>query len=273
MDQTSKVPLRLEFLYNDELLAIGTGFVYQYNQEYFLITNWHNVTGRDALTKKPLHSGCAIPNRMRFNFPCYHLPTKEESVNLPNDVYTLTWSTDEQPLYKDEDMVIPWWYEHPVHREKVDLVAFPCSISMTDILSANDSSLNLEKDLPLLPTLDVYILGFPIGLTGGGRFPIWKRGSLATEPYIDIDDLPKLLIDTATRQGMSGAPVYAEVTTTPSFERKTNAARIGKIRKFIGVYSGRVGNDEFQAQLGVVWKVKAIEEVIEGREVGRSSFS
>lgn len=56
---------------------------------------------------------------------------------------------------------------------------------------------------------DVFVLGYPKGISGGGEFPIWKRASIATEPDIQLGTLPKMLVDTATREGMLGAPVIA----------------------------------------------------------------
>jgi hypothetical protein len=46
----------------------------------------------------------------------------------------------------------------------------------------------------------------------------------------------------------------------------------GKGRKFLGIYSGRVGDDTFLAQLGIVWKSRVIDEIIEGRKIGLSFF-
>ncbi|MDZ7783208.1 MAG: hypothetical protein U5K56_09900 [Halioglobus sp.] len=43
---------------------------------------------------------------------------------------------------------------------------------------------------------------------------------------------------------------------------------IGRIRNFIGVYSGRIGKDEAKAQLGIVWKVVVMEEIINGKIYG-----
>jgi hypothetical protein len=69
--------------------------------------------------------------------------------------------------------------------------------------------LPLDK-LSLTPGMDVFVLGYPRGISGGGRFPLWKRGSIASEPDVNIDNLPMMYIDTATREGMSRAPVYAQ---------------------------------------------------------------
>jgi hypothetical protein len=47
---------------------------------------------------------------------------------------------------------------------------------------------------------------------------------------------------------------------------------LGEGRRFLGVYSGRVGDDSFKAQLGIVWKPSVIEEIIQAAMVGTSSF-
>ena len=36
--------------------SLGTAFFYECEDETFIITNWHNVTGKDPLTGAPLHS-------------------------------------------------------------------------------------------------------------------------------------------------------------------------------------------------------------------------
>jgi hypothetical protein len=124
--------------------------------------------------------------------------------------------------------------------------------------------------------MDVYALGFPRGMSGRGVTPIWKRGTIATEPDLDHDDRPIFLIDTATRDGMSGSPVYAQEVGTwlPPGSRDESKRIIGKGRMFVGIYSGRVNaEDEFKAQLGIVWKTRVIEEVILGECIGQNSFT
>ena len=141
------------------------------------------------------------------------------------------------------------------------------------IAHANEATHELVK-LRLYPSLDVYVLGFPLGMTGGGQFPIWKRRTIASEPGIDLDGLPKLHIDTATRKGMSGAPVYAQEVGLIVPEDPNDPAKgsLGKARRFVGVYASRLDGDEFSAQLGVVWKETAITEIVAGAKKGRSSF-
>ena len=109
-------------------------------------------------------------------------------------------------------------------------------------------------------------MGYPRGMSGGGHFPIWKRATIATEPDVDLDGLPRFYVDTATREGMSGSPVYAQEVGywLPEGETDKAKASIGKGRRFIGVYSGRLGaEDEFKAQLGIVWKESALISLVE----------
>jgi hypothetical protein len=103
-------------------------------------------------------------------------------------------------------------------------------------------------------------------MSGGGQLPIWKRATIATEPDFDLDGLPKFYIDTATREGMSGSPVYAQEVGywLPEGESDQSKATLGKGRRFLGVYSGRLGaDDEFKAQRGIVWKESALISLIE----------
>ena len=124
-----------------------------------------------------------------------------------------------------------------------------------------------------------------MNMTAGGRLPIWKRGSLASEPDFDQRGLPLLYIDTATRPGMSGSPVYSAVSGAWWPEGSPHVPqnlKIGHVLAFLGIYSGRVKDPEprsmredleFYAQIGLVWKERALVEIIEGRRYGTSSFA
>jgi hypothetical protein len=74
---------------------------------------------------------------------------------------------------------------------------------------------------------------------------------------------------------MSGSPVYAMEKGAWMPDGKTDISDLtfGKAHDFLGVYSGRIhAEDEFKAQLGLVWKAAAVEEIIEGDCTGISSF-
>jgi hypothetical protein len=127
---------------------------------------------------------------------------------------------------------------------------------------------------------DVFVLGYPFGITDPLEYPIWKRGSIATEPSIAFKGLPRMLIDTATRSGMSGSPVVIKRTGIhPTLE---NPERFGTAAGFVGVYSGRYGvekdsldkdrPEKEDVQLGIVWRKEVIEEIIIGEVQGTVDF-
>jgi hypothetical protein len=105
--------------------------------------------------------------------------------------------------------------------------------------------------------------------------PIWKRGTIALDPTFDADGLPKTLIDTATREGMSGSVVVARhITVGRSYRRKdgSQSERViyAKHDLVAGIYSGRHFPDLEKAQLGIVWKRPAIEDTVSGGRTARA---
>lgn len=113
---------------------------------------------------------------------------------------------------------------------------------------------------------DALVLGYPQGFDGGGGFPLWKRASIASEPGFDLDGLPKLLIDAYTRKGMSGSPVL--VRRVGMFELPDGHRAMGRSTKFIGIYSGRLGDDLLGASLGIVWKADRVREIVAAQRRG-----
>lgn len=242
--------LFLEVRSGEHNLGIATGFTYGRNSRTFLITNWHVVTGRNPKSKQLLNDMGMEPTDLITWFHVKH------------DNH-LTWQSFISPLSTDDGR--PKWHEHPVHGSKVDVVAM--HIANPEKLRLFPINERKFEDFRLEISQDVFILGFPRGITGAGKLPIWKRGTIATEPEIDLDGLPKLLIDSATREGMSGSPVIARYTGyyQHSKDKPSLDDWFGQAERFLGIYSGRIvdKDDEFAAQLGIVWKAKVIDEIID----------
>lgn len=112
--------------------------------------------------------------------------------------------------------------------------------------------------------MPAFIIGFPFGLQHHG-FPIWKKASFATEPYFsELFPSDFMLVDSASRPGMSGSPVvqqeHGEVELEGgSFGRVEQA---GGVCRLVGVYSGRCHtNDPNDAQLGRVWPIELVRQM------------
>jgi hypothetical protein len=237
----------LEPQFGNNPLSIATGFVWEHQNAHYLVTNWHVMTGLHAQTKQPLCASGATPDRIRV-----WLHTADRLVN---------WEYYGVELFDNQGR--PRWKEHQTFGSNVDVAVIRLEVSdKFRIFPVNKIDFG---EFRFEISQDVFIVGFPRGITGAGKFPIWKRGSIASEPDVDIDNVPKLLIDSATREGMSGSPVIAQYVGVYK-EKPENPDPfdwIGEERKFLGVYSGRLpGQDIFEAQLGIVWKASLIDEII-----------
>jgi hypothetical protein len=250
----------LSTFYKNKELGLGTGFFYSYEGSNYLITNWHIVAGRHFQTLKPVSPNAGLPDRLK--------------ISLPKKGGLGSWVQAEVLLYIDafaNQPNNPNWFEHPNHHYSVDVVAIPFATPAdAEIYPAN---ILTTAALRLIVSLDVFVIGYPKGLTGGGRFPIWKRASIESEPGIDLDELPKMLVDTATREGMSGSPVVAVAFGSYTDEQgNVNMGAGVRASRFVGVYSGRLGDNEMEAQLGIVWKANVLNQIIRGKAKGPSSF-
>ncbi|OBZ10740.1 hypothetical protein A8L34_19420 [Bacillus sp. FJAT-27264] len=254
IDEFSYSSYYAEVMFNEMKLSNATCFFYQYNERNYLVTNWHVVSGRNSITGETLNQHGAIPNILKVN------------LFFQQDVYMDLKSLNIK-LYTESDE--PTWFEWKEGHRYIDVAIIPViTPEEYRIFPINMLGDAYNEDTTPLVREDVFILGYPFGVDGGGGLPIWKRGSIASEPSIDIEGLPMLYVDTASRSGMSGSPViYKErrpITLMDSQKKITSRYRT----KFVGVYSGRIGaDDEFKAQLGIVWKADIIEKMIKENEI------
>ncbi len=248
IDHFSSVTVLVRPYFNDISIAHASGFLWKHKGQFYLVTNWHVLSGRNRNSGQPLDQKRGpIPNRI------------ELSLNLRGDDGVPQPATVQVPIVQDGENL---WLQHPHHGQSVDVAAMllPAPQQEQALLALND--IPEADNMAVYVGQDVFILGYPLdpGLSGG--LPIWKRGSIATEPNQRPSGLYRLLVDSATREGMSGAPVIIRsvgnyLTTARQF---TMWSSIGS--RNIGIYSGRYGADlEDQAQLGVVWHIDLVDEI------------
>jgi len=239
------------------IFSTASSFLYNFKDKVYLITNWHNVSGRHPQTGERLSEHAGIPN-----FFLTYFRKKDGGGVAQQEIIK---------LYSDEEMLKPKWLIHPQHKEKIDVVA----IEIEERKELIYSTINKTKfdDIPPEIGDECFVIGYPFEEFRYLGLPIWKKASIATEPTVNEDQLPKILIDTATRSGLSGSPVIYRrdgIHTKNGFLEDDSI--IGVVQGFLGVYSGRIGKDDLQAQLGIVWKKKVIEEIIAGSIFGNIEF-
>ena len=238
-------------LYNEQRIAVGSGVVAEHSSGQYLITAWHNLSGRNPVDGSVLSRTAAIPNRVEIE-GCY--------TKIATNLYHGG---------NDPGVDSPAFAIHP-NGPTVDVTAMRLREvgSIYQSLDVSFLTPSSNTQLPLYVSQTCYIIGFPEGLrhrpVAEVTFPIWKTGHIASEPAVDFDDQPKLLIDATTRRGMSGAMVIV---------RKSPKSR------FVGIYTGRYkqsseirsleelnpneeSNPSFTAELGWVFKSSVINKLI-----------
>lgn len=228
-----------------------SGFLWRKDGNTFLITNWHNVTGCNPDTNAPM--GEFTPTHFSCEFRCRQVDDDISGV-----------LSHELSIFDNED--IPIWIEHPTGRS-VDVVAIPFECELPDGCQLDAiNERNFEKTWQPRVGDDGFIVGYPEGISGPNSTPIWKRGSVATEPSLNYQDQPVFLMDTVGNKGLSGSPVIGRGSGIYKKDKIGGVLGptdiIGTWENFIGIYAGRVAEQGIGSQLGRVWKEIVIEEIL-----------
>lgn len=244
ISEPSVKSLFIEMQFNGQPLATGTAFVVNGKTRPLLITNRHNVTGRNPQTNEPLSTSAGIPNQI---------------VIIHNRKGRLgEWITRLEPILDDDGN--PLWFEHPILKNNADFVALPLT-SLDDVEIAPYDVVTTGPNFNVGPADILSVVGFPFGLQAGGSLAVWATGFMASEPDVDFNNLPVFLIDCRSRQGQSGSAVIAHRAegTAMMIDGKLGSF-MNPVYKFLGIYSGRINSE---SDLGIVWKASAIKELVQ----------
>ena len=250
--------------YGEQRLSTGSCFFWSHNARTFLVTNWHNLAGRNPLTGQLMSKMGVIPDRIIL------MGFKRMSEPDAQGFFELSYIPIEVRL--GSDTTGPKWFEHPTLGRKVDVAAIDVSKAIQDLEVKCVNELESDAQLDASTSQDVFVVGFPFGLIAHAPAPIWKRGSIALDPTFDPEGLPKMLIDTATREGMSGSVVIARHIIVGKSHAKKDGSQSqvfihARRDLVIGIYSGRHYPDLEKAQLGIVWKRSTIEQTVASGKV------
>src|SRR5687768_4033482 len=73
VDPLSVTSVYLKLYFDETQLATATGIIVYHASKYYLVTNWHVLSGRDPNTEKPLSKTAGIPNEVRI---AHHLKVR-----------------------------------------------------------------------------------------------------------------------------------------------------------------------------------------------------
>jgi len=255
--------VKVELYFHDAYLTSATAFVYRFAKTYVMVTSLHVLNGFNSNTQKFLDSRNFVPNKIAFYLNVF----SDEIEAFRVEPFSVDLLRDGQPV----------WFESAVASPVIDVALIELEAVMEDfdrirdrigylhggrMLVRVDEQANLQFAYHAYPRIgsDVFILGFPKGI-GQGAFPIWKKGSIATEPLYGAiqSGAPVILIDAVTRDGMSGSPVLYFGSDVAGDYGAAIADSDGPY--VVGVYAGREGvtPEENSMALGRVWKVELLD--------------
>jgi hypothetical protein len=245
-------------LMRDELqIGVATGFFLKRGSLWFLVSNWHVFSGRYPTTGQPRRADGAVPNLCGF----VTLNLRDDRLVQKPYVFRLG----------DQSEGTATWFEHPTLGQSVDVGVLPLADVVPgkakDLLSPDGHDETMWVDLGG----ELFLPGYPLGIAGPAAMPIWKRASLATSTEFGEGMNKFVLVDTASREGMSGAPCLALANWQYySLDRTTGKMNVRQrplSHRLLGVYSGRFNaQDDLGAQLGIVWRENLIFETLDGRK-------
>ena len=266
----SQCPFQLELFDQAGTIATGTAFFYQSKQKQsFLITNWHNVSGRHFISREPNMSGTGTP---RFPTGLRAKLMSDTGMTDAKGSSLLSLRNTDIALYDHE--YLPVWFDHPQLGSLCDIVALPLdrpeSVRPEFHRAANTVS---KLRVPVIPGGNVFIIGYPLGISVSAGLPVFKSGYIASEPHFPVTlpkspqvTVPAFFIDSQTREGMSGSPVFAEYVGSwnaddpyswdgdnPKFLARPGTMIGSRGVEFVGCYGGRIlGGGKEDAALGFV---------------------
>ena len=240
----------LTFYFQGKYLACGSGFFWQHKSKLFLITNWHCVTGRSAISRKPLSPTGGVPDEIKFTYWKRYAPPGFEG-----GLYQSRGVTVSLPLYPAGNEGRPAWGQHRRYGHFIDTVCFDVTFLLQDPLfdtvpanEIDDAAKRLYQGQPAT------VVGYYKGLRKEKDLrPLFITGKITSDPNEDPNNWPMILVDCPTETGMSGS--FALVRTE------------NNLGGFIGVYSGRIDKGK-ESQGGIIWKRRVIEEMLEAPNGG-----
>lgn len=258
VDPLSLVTTMVSLNLKDEQVSQGTGFFYQSIEKElcFLVTNYHVVTG---------------------NGPQSQESPKGDSISFKIRDKTGSSKTIKIPLFQNGK---PTWLQH-ASEVNADIAVIPlfgdhikdCEFEVLNSRVKND---NVYKG----PTARVTLIGYPYGFhDAANMLPIWKTGSVASEPEYDFNGEKTIVLDISAFPGMSGSP--AMIVAKGSYGDKNGNMYAGNAYHFLGIYASmnmfnselnleQVSNDAKKfvkhtesLQLGVIWKASLINDIVD----------
>ena len=235
----------IEQLANDgteTLISHGTGSFWRYAGEIWLVSARHVFSGTSPFDDSPMSSNGYLPNLIRIH----------GCTNTSFDPERLSCTI----VLKDEKGSRTWFQDPQFIELRTDIAAIPVQFRRSDIVCMNDDpEWNNTRSTDLFTHIGFQcsILGYPNPHVTGFMTPVWRSGSIASEPLLPVDNKPMFLVDAATGPGFSGGAVFRTHICAAPVHADGGSVRIEVdavlSSQFIGVYAGRLQHRHYGGEV------------------------
>lgn len=280
MSHINRSIIHLSLLLDDNILSSGTGFLYKYKENFYIVTAWHNLSGKHPDTLKSISKKLAIPNYLLANIPVSNgdgfanITIKLKLFNSSKSLYFVHSQKYPKidlaviPLDKESTYEIGQTYDGQV----INLPIFKTdgfTIHPIQDFLFNNKSLEELWFNNVDVTEELFIPGYPQNIFDETLQPVWKRATLASQIKYGWNRQRKFVVDSASKSGMSGSPVIY-YNSRGEFKSKGLTHYSSKpVAILTGVYVGRLGetkSTDNDPQVGIVWRDDLIPEIIEEKK-------
>jgi len=242
IEHLSMITTPVILLKGNEMVSQGTGFYYGLQDSsqgtvLFLVTNYHVLTGYPPKETKPPKGDNII----------FYLHKDAEN---PGDVKQIRF-----PLFTKNGK--PIWLSSKEFPH-ADVAVIPLVASLYgDVKVFGISEDWTGGNIKVRPTSTITLIGYPYGYYDKKNWlPVWKTGSIASEPVVDFEGKPLFLVDISAFPGMSGSPAFA--IAYGAYETIAGPTTVGHVQKFLGIYASRQ----------MLKEEKYLEEILSESKVG-----
>ncbi len=234
-------------LQGSKSIGTGTGFFYIKDEMLYFVTNRHIVL--------------------------------DEQKGIKPDTLRLKLHVDPNNLAKNQDFDIklyskgkPAWYVHKdYNKKKIDIAVLRLdrhAVQKKYVIKALSADAFLPEKYPLPPGQDVFVLGYPRGISDTKHNLPLARNAMVSSVYpVHFGGEPYFLIDAVLHPGMSGSPVFTKPSNTWVDNQGNVAVMTGNPIYFLGVHSAtlsiKLPSGKEPLGLGTVWYANLIEEIID----------
>jgi hypothetical protein len=263
--------------HNCKGMADGSAFIYRLDGRDHLVTARHNLSGRHWLTNACLGEYQTEPTHLRVMFFAH--PPEQWTVDLPGDG---SRSGNVQILLTQHLVPLlgedwhPIWKHHPRLGADMDVAVVPFNAPANSmVMPWERSPVRTAPEAAPWPALsagdDIFIVGYPYRLSVGPSFPLWMRGTVASDPAFGYQTESKASMladrraDAQRAIRLSGDALHAGRDDCHS-KRWRVGRSINPDSDLLGVYSGRTSDE---SDLGFVWPLDEVDEICRNGVPGR----